>query len=137
MSKHIRIIAMSAVLAVAAIGIAVAGEQGMAKSKGKGTPTKSVPFTVSGLFSGSISDEIVVDGQSIIITNKTSVHRIDKGPVEVGESVSNSAVMVSGVMKGKKAIATMVLIGDRTSSEDFSMTTIAGAERDPKASKGR
>jgi len=135
MNKHIRIIAMSAVLAVAAVGIAVAGEQGMVKSKG--TPTKSVPFTVSGLFSGSISDEIVVDGQSIIITNKTSVHRIDKGPVEVGESVSNSAVMVSGVMKGKKAIATMVLIGDRTSSEDFSMTTIAGAERDPKASKGR
>ena len=136
MNKHIRIIAMSAVLAVAAVGIAVAGEQGMAKSK-KGMPTKSVPFTVSGLFSGSISDEIVVDGRSIIITNKTSVHRVDKGPVEVGESVSNSAVMVSGVMKGKKAIATMVLIGDRTSSEDFSMTTIAGAERDPKASKGR
>jgi hypothetical protein len=135
MSKHIRIIAVSAVLAVAAVGIAVAGEQGKVKSKGN--PTKSVPFTVSGVFSGSISDEIVVDGQSVIITNKTSVHRVDKGPVEVGESVSSSAIMVSGVMKGKKAIATMVLIGDRTSTEDFSLTTIAGAERDPKSSKGR
>jgi len=77
MNKHIRIIAMSAVLAVAAVGIAVAGEQGKVKSKGN--PTKSVPFTVSGVFSGSISDEIVVDGQSIFITSKTSVHRIDGG----------------------------------------------------------
>lgn len=131
--QTIRIILLSAALAVVAVGVTGAKEQRVPKSKG--VPAKGVPFSVTGVYSGSLSGEIVVNGQSVFINDKTSIQKVGKGPVEPGESVSNSAVYVSGVMKGKKAIATMVVVGEKESTQDFSQTTIEGAEVDPKTSK--
>jgi hypothetical protein len=127
--QTIRIILLSAALAALTVGVTGA------KPKSKGIPAKSVPFAVTGVYSGSLSGEIVMNGQSVFINDKTSIQKVGVGPVEPGESVSNSAVYVSGVMKGKKAIATMVIVGERETSQDFSQTTIEGAEVDPKASK--
>ena len=127
MNKRIRIGILCVALAAAAVGISAASEeQGL--SKGKPKPTKAVTFTTIGMFSGTMSDEIVLNGQSIYITNKTSIHRVGEGPVDVGEGVSKSSVIVSGVMKGKKAMATLILISEPESSADFSETTVAGAD---------
>lgn len=135
MNKHMfRIALISAALAVCAVSVTGAKEQAM--NKGKGV-AKSVPFSVTGQFSGSLSGEIVVNGQSIFINDKTSIHKVGHGPIDQGSGVSNCAVLVGGVMKGKKAIATMILVGEPESREDFSQTTIPGAERDPAATKGR
>jgi hypothetical protein len=132
MNKRIgNIILLSAVLAAGAVSVTGAAE----KHKSKGMPAKSAPFSVAGVYSGSLDGEILVSGQSVYITDKTSFHRVGKGPVEAGESVTKTAVYVSGVMKGKKAIATMVLIGERETSNDYSQTTIESAESDPKTSK--
>jgi hypothetical protein len=76
-----------------------------------------------------------VNGQSVFINDKTSIHRVGKGPVPKGESVSKSPLYIGGVMKGKKAIATMVIVGEPETSNDFSQTTIEGAERNPATSK--
>ena len=103
--------------------------------KSKGVPAKAVPFTMTAVFSGSLSGEISVDGQSVFINNKTSFHKVGVGPVEQGESVNNTAIFIGGVMKGKKAIATMVLIGEPSVSADFSETTIEGAERSPSGAR--
>jgi len=84
-----------------------------------------------------LSGEITVNGQSIFINDKTSFHRVGQGPVAAGESVSKTAVSIGGVMKGKKAIATMVVIGEPETSNDYSQTTIEGAERDPAPKDGR
>jgi hypothetical protein len=132
MNKRIgNIILLSAVLAAAAVSVTGAAE----KHKSKGMQGKSAPFSVAGVYSGSFDGEILVSGRSVYITDKTSFHRVGKGPVEAGESVTKTAVYVSGVMKGKKAIATMVLIGERETSNDYSQTTIESAESDPKTSK--
>lgn len=134
MNKHtIRIAALVVALAATAAGVTGAKEQ--SAPKGKGMPAKAVPFSVMGVYSGSLSGEIIVNGQSIFINEKTSLQQVDKGPVEIGASVSKTAVSVSGYMRGKKAVATMVVIGEKESSEDFSQTTIEGAERDPKTDK--
>ena len=103
--------------------------------RGKGMPAKGAQFGLTAVFSGSLSGEIVVDGQSIFITDKTTFHRVGEGPVESGESVHNAAIFIGGVMKGKKAIATMILIGEPEVSADFSTTTIEGSERKPTASR--
>lgn len=132
MNKRIRIGILCVALAAAAVGISAAGEeQGL--SRGKGMPTKAVTFTTIGMFSGTLSDEIVVNGQSIYITNKTSIHRVGEGPVDVGEGVSKSSVMVSGVMKGKKAMATLILVSEPESSADFSQDTVAGNDAEASA----
>lgn len=134
MNKHtIRIVLLSAALALVAVSVTGAKEQKMPKSKG--VPAKSAPFAVTGVYSGSLGGEIVVNGQSIFIGDKTTIHQTGKGPVEAGTSVSNAAIYVAGVMKGKKAVATMIVVGDRETSNDFSQTTIEGAESDPKTSK--
>src|SRR3972149_6951592 len=109
-------------VALAATAVGVPG------AKPKGKAVKSGPFTVTAMFSGTLSGEIVVNGQSIFINDKTSFHKVGKGPVEKGESVSNSAVFIGGVTKGKRSIATMVIIGEPETSNDFSQTTIEGAE---------
>lgn len=133
MNKHtIRIAALVVALAATA-GVTGAKEQKV--PKGKGMPAKAVPFSVMGVYSGSLSGEIIVNGQSVFINDKTSLQQVEKGPVAVGVSVSKTAVAVSGYMKGKKAVATMVVIGEKESSEDFSQTTIEGAESDPKTDK--
>ncbi len=128
--RTIRIAALF--VALTACAVSITGAKGQ---KSKGIAAKSAPFSVTGVYSGSISGEMVVNGQSVFVNDKTSIQRVGKGPVSMGESVSNSAVIVSGVMKGKKAIATMVLIGEPETSNDFTQTTIEGAERDPKTSK--
>lgn len=134
MNKHtIRTVAVIVALAATAAGVTAAKEQ--SAPKGKGMPAKAVPFAVMGVYSGTLSGEIVVNGQSIFINDKTSLHHVNKGPVDSGESVSKAAVSVSGYMKGKKAVATMVLIGEKESSDDFSQTTIEGAEGDPATDK--
>lgn len=130
--RTVLIMLLSAALAAATVGTTGATEQKVPKGKGV---TKSVPFSVTGVYTGSLSGEIVVDGQSIFINDKTSLHKVGVGPVEGGETVNNAAIFVGGVMKGKKAIATMIVIGERTSTDDYSETTIAGAERDPATSK--
>jgi hypothetical protein len=132
--RTVRIMLLSAALAATAVSITGAAEQ---KNKGKGVPAKSVPFSVTGVYSGSLSGEITVNGQSIFINDKTSFHRVGQGPVAAGESVSKTAVSIGGVMKGKKAIATMVVIGEPETSNDYSQTTIEGAERDPAPKDGR
>lgn len=134
--RSIRIVALIVALAATAAGVTGAKEQNA--PKGKGMPAKAVPFSVMGVYSGSLSGEILVNGQSFFITEKTSLQQVDKGPVAVGTSVSKAAVSVSGYMRGKKAIATMVVIGEKESTEDFSQATIEGVERDPKTdNKGR
>lgn len=132
MNKRVaQIILLSAVLAAAAVNVTGAAE----KHKSKGVAAKTVPFTVTGVYSGALEGEVMVSGRSVFINDKTSVHRVGTGPVAAGESVTKTAVYISGVMKGKKAIATMVLIGERETSNDYSQTTIESAERDPKTSK--
>ncbi|MCI0452286.1 MAG: hypothetical protein L0Z51_07830 [Candidatus Latescibacteria bacterium] len=133
--QSIRIILLSALMAALTVGVTGAKEQKM--PKGKGVPGKPVPFSVTGVYSGSLSGEIVVNGQSVFVNEKTSIQVVGKGPGEFGESVSNAGVIVSGVMKGKKAIATMVVVGERESSKDFSQTTIEGAEVDPASKRAR
>lgn len=128
-TRTIRIVLLSAALAVSAVGITGAREQ--AVPTGKGVPVKAVPFAITTVFTGSLSGEILVDGQSVFITNKTTFHKVGVGPIDSGESVNNTAVFISGVVKGKKAIATMVLIGEPEVSADFSQTTIEGSERSP------
>ena len=133
MNKRIaRIILLSAALAAIAVGVTGATEQ---KHKGKGVAAKNVPFSVAGVYSGSLDGEIMVNGQSVFINDRTTFHRVGKGPVEAGESVTKTAVYIGGVMKGKKAIATMVLIGERETSNDYTQTTIEGAESDPTTAK--
>lgn len=122
-----RIMLLSAALAATAVSITGATEQAM--PKGKGVPAKMVPFSLTGVYSGPLSGEITVDGQSVFINDKTSLHKVGVGPVEAGQSISNTAVYIGGVMKGKKAIATMIVIGERETSDDFSQATVPGADR--------
>jgi hypothetical protein len=129
--QSIRIILLSAALAMVAVGVTDA------KPKSKGVAAKSAPFSVTGVYSGTLDGEVVVNGQSVFITNQTSFHKVGKGPVEKGESLSKTAVMISGVTKGKKAIATMVLIGERETTDDYSQATLAGAEDDSNAKRAR
>jgi len=130
MNKHtIRIIALFVALAATAVSVTGAKEQNM--SKGKGRPVTGTPFRVTGMFSGSLTGEIVIDGQSVFINDKTTFHRVGVGPVDMGGAVTNAPVFVGGVMKGKKAIATMIVIGEEEESADFSQSTIAGSDRDP------
>jgi hypothetical protein len=123
-TRKIRIVLLSAALAVGVVGIT--GEQAVSKSKG--APVKAVPFTMTTVYSGPLSGEIVVDGQSVFINDKTSFHKVGVGPVDSGQSVNSTAIFIGGVMKGKKAIATMVLIGEPESSADFSAATVDGSE---------
>jgi hypothetical protein len=133
MNKRIgNIILLSAVLAAAAVSVTGAAE----KHKSKGMPVKSAPFSVAGVYSGSLDGEILVSGQSVFITDKTSFQKVGKGPVEKGESLSKTAVMISGVMKGKTAIATMVLISERETSNDYSQTTIESTKAIPRPRRG-
>jgi hypothetical protein len=128
-TRTIRIIALFVTLAAAAVSVTGAKEQSVPKSKG--VAVKSAPFEVTGVFSGSLTGEIVIDGQSVFITDKTTFYQVGVGPAESGRGLSNTAVYVGGVMKGKKAIATLVVIGEEEVSADFSQSTIANSDRDP------
>ena len=128
--QTIRIILLSAALAAVTVSVTGAKEQ-----KSKGVRAKSAPFAVTGVYSGALSGEIVVNGQSLFLNDKTSIQKVGQGPVEPGMSVSKTAVYVVGVMKGKKAIATSVLVGEPETSNDFTQATIEGAESDPETSK--
>ncbi len=124
-------ILLTAALSAGAMTLSNATEKNM-----RVAPTgKTVPFSVMGIYSGMLSGEIVVDGQSVFITDKTTFHKVESGPVEGGLSVTKAPIVVTGVMKGKKAMATMIVIGERESSADYSQTTVEGASRDPKAAK--
>jgi len=133
-TRTIRIVLLAAALAASAVSITGAGEQKVPTGKGV---AKNVPFSVSGVYTGSLSGEIMVNGQSVCINDKTWFQKVGEGPVTPGTSVSKTAVAIGGVMKGKKAIATLVIIGEQESSADFTQSTIDGAERDPSQSKGR
>lgn len=125
-TRTIRIVLLFAALAVGVVGITAAREDSM--SIGKGVPIRAVPFTMTTVFSGPLTGEILVNGQSVFINAKTTFHKVGVGPIEAGETVNNTAIFIGGVMKGKKAIATMVLIGEPEMSADFSETTIPTAE---------
>jgi hypothetical protein len=129
-TRSIRIIALVVALAAVAVSVTGAKEQNVPKSKG--VSVKATPFAVTGTFSGSLSGEIVVNGQSVFITDKTTFQKVGVGPIDAGRGVSNTAIFVGGVMKGKKAIATMIVIGEEEVSADFSQTTIPNSERNPK-----
>jgi len=127
-TRSIRIMALFVALAAVTVSVTGAKEQNVPKSKG--VSVKATPFAVTGTFSGSLSGEIVIDGQSVYITDKTTFHQVGVGPVEAGRGVSHAAVYIGGVMKGKKAIATMVVIGEEEVSNDFSQSTIANSDRE-------
>jgi hypothetical protein len=129
-TRSIRIIVLLVALAATAVSVTGAKEQNVPKSKG--VASKVTPFAVTGTFSGSLSGEIVVNGQSVILTNKTSFQEVGVGPVDAGRGVSKRAIFVGGVVKGKKHIATFVVIGEEEASADFSQSTIANSDRDPK-----
>ncbi len=122
-TRSIRIVLAAAALAVAVAGASVARDQ--AVPKGKGVSLKAVPFSATTVFSGTLTGEIVVDGQSVFINDQTTFHKVGVGPVESGQSVRNTPILIGGVMKGKKAIATMILIGEPETGADFSQDTVA------------
>ncbi len=132
-TRTIRIVLLSAALAVGVVGITGARENGM--STGKGVSIRAVPFAMTTVFTGSLTGEIVVNGQSVFINDKTSFQKVGVGPVDSGENVTNTAIFIGGVMKGKKAIATMVLIGEPEVSADFSQTTLEGCEASPNSAR--
>jgi hypothetical protein len=130
--RTLRIIALSMTLAVTAVSVTDAGQKGVERGHGV---KNTADFQASGLYTGSLSGQIVVGGESVFIGKKTAIYQVGKGQIAQGTSVTKSPLYVAGVMKGTKLVATMVLVGEPETTNDFSLTTLPDAEKDPKLTK--
>jgi hypothetical protein len=137
MKKHFRMLVLTGALALIAAG-AVADDSNTDQSVApKGLSKKHATFAVTGVFTGLLSEEVIINGQSIFISPKATFHRVGQGVVDSGASVRNTAVFLGGIVRGDQLVATMVLIGEPTSTADFSAETLPNAERVPTRRSAR
>jgi len=75
-------------------------------------------FSVSGQFSGTLSGDVMLDGVTYRLTDRTTVYELGRGPVKLGETVTNRFIFMSGSRNGGSETVYSVIIRPLTDSTD-------------------
>jgi hypothetical protein len=75
-------------------------------------------FNVSGRFSGALLGDVMLDGVTYHLTDKTVVYELGRGPVRLGETVTNRFIFMSGSRNGGYESVYSVVIRPLTDSTD-------------------
>jgi hypothetical protein len=131
--KSILWVALVAVVGLVA-GAADAGRPASKKSR-KGLPSRAETFAVSGEYTGALSGEILVAGQSVFIPKGVTIYHVTDGAQEYGETFASASVYVSGTVQKGRMVARIVVVGDRASRNDYSQTTLSNVEAPPNQAR--
>jgi hypothetical protein len=75
-------------------------------------------FNVSGRFSGALSGDVMLDGVTYHLTDRTVVYELGRGPVKLGETVTDRFIFLSGSRNGGYEAVYSVIIRPLTDSTD-------------------
>jgi hypothetical protein len=73
-------------------------------------PTVKGSVVISGTFSGTLSRNIRLNGQRIIVNKNTRIFQAGKGLVDYGTAVGNSSIYISAVARDDKIIAKSIIV---------------------------
>jgi hypothetical protein len=124
-------------LAVFAVGmtLGITDATGDQRSAGKPAGKGLKRFSVCGVYGGALSGSVLIGEYTVEIPRSARIARVGGGTLQPGAVVPRSGLLVTGVIKKKKFIATSVLVSDPESSADFSETTLPNVEADPKRAR--
>jgi hypothetical protein len=75
-------------------------------------------FNVSGRFSGSLAGDIMVNGMTYHLTDKTALYELGRGPIDLGETVTDRLIFMSGSRRDGNDTIYSVIIRPLTDSTD-------------------
>jgi len=113
-------------LTVAVVALTGMADSGHSEEKGtqrRGARAKTQIFSVSGSFSGLLSGDVIINGQSAFISDHAVIYDVNDGILEAGSVVSSSNVCLSGVVKNGDRIVTIVIVS-RDEASDYSNMTM-------------
>jgi hypothetical protein len=121
---------LTLIVAFAAVALgharADAGQaQGMAVGK------KGNAASASGVYSGPLSGTIVLGSEMVVVPKKVAIVDLKGKRMAPGSSVSGRSLWVSGQVRDGKLVAGLIVVGEPTSSEDFSEETLPDVLADP------
>ena len=122
MRNHImslRGLTIVAVLTVLAFATAGANDRDRGPSARRYAPIqRGNSFTVSARFTGALKGDIMADGLTYHLTDKTSVYELDRGPIALGETVTDRFIFLSGSRHAGYNTIYSVIIRPLTDSTD-------------------
>lgn len=122
MRNHImsfRGIVLAAVLTVLASATAGADDRDKGPSARHFLPVHhGNGFNVSGRFTGTLAGDIMLNGMTLHLTDKTTVYELGAGPVALGQSVTNRFIFVSASRGGGYDTVYSIIIRPLTDSTD-------------------
>jgi hypothetical protein len=82
------------------------------------TPNVKGGIVISGTFTGSLSKNIRLNGQQIIVNKHTRIFQAGEGLVSYGTAVGNSPIYISAVTRDDKIIARSIIVSRPLSDND-------------------
>ena len=110
---------LAALLTVLACATAGADDRGRGPSARHFLPVqRGLGFNASGRFSGRLAGDIMLNGVTFHLTDKTAVYELGIGPVELGTTVTDRFIFVSALHGGGYDTVYSVIIRPITDSTE-------------------
>lgn len=110
------------IVAVTVLAVATAGAEGRDATsqiaRKLAELTRGTGFNVSGRFSGALTGDIQINGMSYHLSPEAQVYELGRGPLALGEVVSDRFVFLTGSRTRGDALIYSVIIRPATDATD-------------------